>query len=378
MKTGKLSLFLGAVLAATVLFAGLGQAAERTVKIAIGSTSFAWFPLYVAVGGGFFKEEGLDVEIVNVPANSTPAAAMINGSVDLGGLGVQTAFNAIEKGQPIKILTPMVTEYTSTIFARPEILRERGVDRNSPIADRVKAMVGMKLATTAIGACPHLMYRYLFKKYLNGDVDKLAEVVPVGNAAPTLAAMKRGIVDASAFSPPVPEKAVADGIGEVLIDFIGGDVPEIAGSTYVVLVVTDEKLKTDGPMVAAFVRALERAGGPEGHVPHVTGRRKQRVDMPLDRHIGPPVDILFRRPFFEQRHDEFADRTHAGQVGGLRLVERLVLAQLLGHRGVRLVQRGAAVGLECVEIAEIGAGALFQLAVLQLIILGQDADRGGP
>ena len=259
MKTGKLSLFLAAILAATVLSAGMGQAAERTVKIAIGSTSFAWFPLYVAVGGGFFKDEGLDVEIVNVPANSTPAAAMINGSVDLGGLGVQTAFNAIEKGQPIKILTPMVTEYTSTIFARPEILRERCVDRNSPIADRVKAMVGMKLATTAIGAGPHLMYRYLFKKYLNGDVDKLAEVVPVGHAAPTLAAMKRGIVDASAFSPPVPEKAVADGIGEVLIDFIRGDVPEIAGSTYVVLVVTEEKLKTDGPMVAAFVRALERA-----------------------------------------------------------------------------------------------------------------------
>lgn len=259
MKTGKLSLFVAATLAVTVLFAGLGQAAERNVKIAIGSTSFAWFPLYVAVGAGFFKDEGLDVEIVNVPANSTPAAAMINGSVDLGGLGVQTAFNAIEKGQPIKILTPMVTEYTSTIFARPEVLRAKGVDRNSPIEDRVKAMVGMKLATTAIGAGPHLMYRYLFKKYLNGDVDKMAEVVPVGNSGPTLAAMKRGVIDASAFSPPVPEKAVADGIGEVLIDFIGGDVPEIAGSVYVVLVVTEEKLKTDGPMVAAFVRALERA-----------------------------------------------------------------------------------------------------------------------
>jgi ABC-type nitrate/sulfonate/bicarbonate transport system substrate-binding protein len=104
------------------------------------------------------------------------------------------------------------------------------------------------------------MYRYLFKKYLNGaDVDKLSEVVPIGDSAPTLAGMKRGIIDVSAFSPPVPEKAVADGIGEVLIDFIGGDVPEIAGAVYVVLVVTDEKLKTDGPMVASFVRAIERA-----------------------------------------------------------------------------------------------------------------------
>jgi NitT/TauT family transport system substrate-binding protein len=260
MKARKLSLFVAATLAASLLWTGIGSAADRTVKIAIGSTSFAWFPLYVAIGGGFFKEEGLNVEVVNVPANSTPAAAMLNGSVDLGGLGVQTAFNAIDKGQPIKILTPMVTEYTSTIFVRKGLMKEAGITRQSPLKDKVKFLVGKKLATTAIGAGPHLMYRFLFKQYLDGaDVDKLSEVVPIGDSAPTLAGMKRGIIDVSAFSPPVPEKAEADDIGEVLIDFIGGDVPAIKGSIYVVLVVSDEKLKSDGPMVAAFVRAIEKA-----------------------------------------------------------------------------------------------------------------------
>ncbi|MEO8557425.1 MAG: ABC transporter substrate-binding protein [Rhodospirillales bacterium] len=261
MKTLKLSRFFAATLAAILLLGvGSAYAADRTVKIAIGSTSFAWFPLYVAQGAGYFKDEGLNVEIINVPANSTPAAAMLSGSADLGGLGVQTAFNAIDKGQPIKILTPMVTAYTSTIFVRKGLMKEAGLTRNSPMVDKVKFLVGKKLATTAIGAGPHLMYRYLFKKYLNGaDVDKLSEVVPIGDSAPTLAAMKRGIIDVSAFSPPVPEKAVADDIGEVMIDFIGGDVPEIAGAIYVVLVVTDDKLKTDGPMVASFVRAIERA-----------------------------------------------------------------------------------------------------------------------
>lgn len=260
MKPGKLSLLLAATMIVGLTLSVTSHASDRIVKVAIGSTSFAWFPLYVAVGAGFFREEGLEVEIINVPANSTPAAAMLNGSADLGGLGVQTAFNAVEKGAPIKILSPMVTEYTSTIFVRPEVLRAKGVDRNSPLPDKVKAMQGMKLATTAIGAGPHLMYRYLFKKHMNGaDADKVAEIVPIGDSGPTLAAMKRGIIDASAFSPPVPEKAVADGIGEVFIDFIRGDVPEIAGSVYVVLVVSEEKLKTDGPMVASFVRALEKA-----------------------------------------------------------------------------------------------------------------------
>lgn len=250
-----------AVLLSINLLGGLGaHAADHKVKIAIGSTSFAWFPLYVAYGAGYFKDEGLDVEIINVPANSTPVAAMMGGSVDIAGLGVQTAFSAIDKGQPIKILTPMVTEYTSTIFACPEVMRLKGITAKSPLADRVKAMIGLKLATTAIGAGPHLMYRYLFKKYADGaDVDKLAEVVPIGDSAATLAAMKRKVIDVSAFSPPIPEKAVAEGIGEIMIDFIGGDVPEISGAVYVVLAVAEAKLKTDGPMITAFVRAIERA-----------------------------------------------------------------------------------------------------------------------
>lgn len=261
MKHPKLTQLLAAAVASVLLLGGLSaQAAERTVKVAIGSTSFAWFPLYVAYGAGYFKDEGLNVEIVNVPANSTPAAAMMNGSVDIAGLGTQTAFAAIDKGLPIKILTPMVTEYTSTIFGRKDVLKAKGVSRQSPLADRVKAMFGLKLATTAIGAGPHLMYRYLFKTYANGaDADKVAQIVPIGNSSETLAGMKRGIVDISAFSPPVPEKAVADGYGEVLIDFMAGDVPAVQGSVYVVLTVSDDKLKNDAPMVAAFVRAINRA-----------------------------------------------------------------------------------------------------------------------
>ncbi len=246
--------------ALSLLGVAQAQSADRPVKIAIGSTSFAWFPLYVAYGAGYFKDEGLAVEIINVPANATPVAALMSGSVDISGLGVQAAFAAIDKGQPIKILTPMVTEYTSTIFARPEVMRQKGITLKSPLADRVNALKGLKLATTAIGAGPHLMYRYLLKKYADGaDVDKVAEVVPIGDSAATLAGMKRGLIDVSAFSPPVPEKAVSDGVGEIMIDFINGDVPEIAGSVYVVLAVTDAKLKSDGPMIAAVVRALERA-----------------------------------------------------------------------------------------------------------------------
>lgn len=249
-----------AALVAIVIGCTGAQAQGKKFSVVIGSTSFAFFTIYVAHGAGFFKDEGLDVDIINVPANATPVAAILSGNADVAGLGTQAAFSALDKGQPIRILMPVQNEYTSTIFAHKNVLAKKGVSRSSPLKDRVEAMKGLKLASTAIGAGPHLMYKYLFAKYANGaDVDKVAEVIPIGNAAETLAGMQRGIVDISAFSPPVPEKAVADGYGEVLIDFIGGDVPEIKGSVYIILAVTEDKLKSDPAGVQAFVRAMQRA-----------------------------------------------------------------------------------------------------------------------
>lgn len=231
----------------------------KKFSIVIGSTSFAFFPIYVAHGAGYFREEGLDVDIINVPANATPVAAILSGNADLAGLGTQAGFSALDKNQPIRIVMPLMNEYTSTIFAHKDVLKQKGVSRASPLKDRVEAMKGLKLASTAIGAGPHLMYKYLFAKYAGVDVDKVAEVVPIGNAGETLAGMQRGIVHVSAFSPPVAEKAVADGFAEVLIDFINGDVPEIKGSVYIILAATEDKLKKDPEGVKAFIRAIDRA-----------------------------------------------------------------------------------------------------------------------
>jgi NitT/TauT family transport system substrate-binding protein len=246
-------------LAASVLAGTADAQALRKLTVAAGSTSFAWLPLYVAHGAGYFRSEGLDVKIVAVGANTTPVAAILSNSADIAGVGVQAAFAASDKKQPVKLLTPMTTEYTSLIFARKAVLEQKGVTAKSPLKDRVKALTGLRLATTAIGAGPDLMYRFLFAKYGDGiTVDRDASIVPVGDARNTLAAMSNGTIDVSAFSPPVPQKAIADGYAALLIDTINGDVPETKGMIYTALAVTADKVKNDAAMLEAFVRAIDR------------------------------------------------------------------------------------------------------------------------
>ncbi|WP_373086597.1 ABC transporter substrate-binding protein [Sneathiella sp.] len=236
------------------------QAAElKKVNLALGSTSFAWFSIYVTHGAGFFEEEGLDVNIISVSANQTPVAAILSGGADIAGIGVQASFAARDKKLPVKLLAPVAEAYTSTMFIRKETAARLGISRESPIEDRVRALKGLKLATTAIGAGPHLMYKFLFAKY-GMDADKDATVVPVGNSQATLAAMSKGVVDVSCFSPPVPQKAIADGYAETLIDFINGDVPETLGMVYTALAISEKKLQDDPKMLAAFLRALDKGG----------------------------------------------------------------------------------------------------------------------
>ncbi len=241
--------------------AGLARAVEP-IKIAVNSTSFAWLPLYVADGAGLLEKEGLKLEIILLKDTMAVASAMTSGEIDLGGVGGNTIFSARKANQPLRLLVPLSTEYTSTIFGRKEIIEQAGITANSTLEEKVAAMKGRKLGVVAFGNAQHNVLRFLFNKYGGGlDVDKAAEVVPVGDASTTMAAMRRGVIDFTAFSPPVPEKAVADGYAAVLIDTIGGDVPDTRGMVFTAVSVPEKSLAdpAKAKKIAAFVRAMDAA-----------------------------------------------------------------------------------------------------------------------
>jgi NitT/TauT family transport system substrate-binding protein len=259
----RLSLRVGSALALCVIWilmaCSAGHAAEK-LKVVISSTSFAWLPLYVADGAGFFKKEGLDVEIVNVKDGAVVVTAILNGDADVAGVGGNSVFAARAAGQPVRLLSPMNTEYTSTIFGRKEVFAKLGIGPKSTLEEKIRALRGLKIGVISFNGGQHTMLRFLFAKYAEGaEVDKVAEIVPIGDAANTLAAMRRGAIDVSAFSPPVAEKAVSDGYGVILIDTIGGDVPETRGMVFTAMAVTESALNNKAGKLAAFVRGLNAA-----------------------------------------------------------------------------------------------------------------------
>jgi len=139
------------------------------------------------------------------------------------------------------------------------VFEKLGITSKSTLEQKINALKGLKLGVISFNGGQHTMFKFLFAKYAGVEVDKAAEIVPIGDAANTLAAMRRGAIDASAFSPPVAEKAVADGYAMILVDTIGGDVPETRGMVFTAMAVTEKALSAKAKQLAAFVRAIDAA-----------------------------------------------------------------------------------------------------------------------
>src|SRR3954465_9783760 len=110
------------LLAALLLHAAAawGQAPGEKIVFSIPSRSIASIDLYIAKEKGFFREEGLDVDLVQIRGNVAIAAAL-SGQVQASN-GVSTVIRAMERSDlPLKVLTVSLKRNLFWLVARPNI-----------------------------------------------------------------------------------------------------------------------------------------------------------------------------------------------------------------------------------------------------------------
>ena len=84
---------------AAILFASTADAQLKKIRMGSSSTNVSFLALYTALHRGFFKDEGIDLEIVFMPANLA-STAVLNGDVDFNG-AVTGTIGAAVQGRPI-------------------------------------------------------------------------------------------------------------------------------------------------------------------------------------------------------------------------------------------------------------------------------------
>jgi len=156
MRRSLLTLFplvLG-VLAAAMPSAVLAQAPEKP-KLTIGvggKPLFYYLPLTIAEQKGYFKAEGLDVEIQDFPGGARALQALLGGSVDVVSGAYEHTITQQAKGQNIEALV-LQGKYSAIVLG---MNKAKAAQYKSP-AD----LKGMKIGVTAPGSSTHFMVLYM-------------------------------------------------------------------------------------------------------------------------------------------------------------------------------------------------------------------------
>jgi len=182
---------LAFMLAGAMVCAGQ-QPAQAADKIRISVTNFnmAFLPAGLAVKRGFFKEEGLEAEVIRMNAN-VAVTAVASADVDYT-LVFGSVVRAAIRGLPVKVVGSFIDGSTHALVARPEF-------------KSVKELKGKTLGIQAHGASDHVAAMMIFRHF-GIDPEREIKAVALGSASARLAALRESVIDVAVISPPADEE----------------------------------------------------------------------------------------------------------------------------------------------------------------------------
>jgi NitT/TauT family transport system substrate-binding protein len=248
------------LIAASIALALAKTAAAEAQKLTIvmGPGAFFYVIHYVAEGGGLFKEEGLATETVDVSSGPAQVSAIMSGSADVGPLGLQLVVQATAQGGDMVSIAALYNAYPITLVLSNAAVKRTGITPGMAIDERVKRLHGLRLGITTPGSGTDDMARILFKTR-GMDPDAEITIQPLGTTDSMLTALQKGATDGFFYTSPIPELAVSRGLGEIVIEPLAGDVPEVKGVPYMTLATSHATLETKKPQLQAVLRAYARA-----------------------------------------------------------------------------------------------------------------------
>ncbi len=232
------------ILSASFLGASLSGASAETLKVAVAQRGF-WNSVFIEMGikQGFFKAEGLDIEIFYTEGGASTLTPVIAGSLDIAMTnGTLGAIAAYAKGAPVKIISAEATGAPDAFwYSRP--------DSN---IKSIKDTAGKSVAFSSPGSSTNLIILQL----INQENVK-PKLVATGGAPATLTQVMSGQIDVGWAVPPFVLQHLAEKKLQIIAK--GSDVKAIANQTIRVHVANANALKQRRDAFVRFIRAMDRS-----------------------------------------------------------------------------------------------------------------------
>ncbi|HVO89422.1 MAG TPA: ABC transporter substrate-binding protein, partial [Casimicrobiaceae bacterium] len=204
-----ISIIVAALAAITFAAPGFSQALEKTkLTIGVGGKSlFYYLPLTIADTQGYFKAEGLEVELNDFPGGARALQALLGGSVDVVSGAYEHTITQQAKGQAIQAVI-LQGKYSAIVLV---MSKAKAAQYKSP-----KDLKGMKIGVTAPGSSTNMFVNILLAK-AGLKPDDVA-IIGAGAGGGAVAIMQRGEIDAMSNLDPVISMLEAGGDFVPVID----------------------------------------------------------------------------------------------------------------------------------------------------------------
>ena len=225
---------------------GKSSSEEELTSITLNEVAHSIFyaPQYVAIENGYFKEEGLDIKLVNGAGADNVMTAVLSGEADIGFMGSEASIYVYNEGAGEKIVNfAQLTQRAGNFL----VAREKDDEFTWDKLKGKTVLAGRK------GGMPQMVFEYILKKN-NIDPQKDLKMVQNIDFGLTAEAFASGQGDYSVEFEPFAASLEKENKGVVgaSLGVDSGKVPYTAYSA------KESYIAENGETIQKFTRALQK------------------------------------------------------------------------------------------------------------------------
>lgn len=206
---------MGAIAVAALLGAIAPAKAEvEHTSIAQTPAIMAFLAAYIAEDAGIWRDNDLDVKVINLPGVAT-VNAVIAGSADFALSGSDALTRAAAKGQKLLALAAINNQSGQVTSLRKDLAEAAHFDPNASLAERARVLKGHTIADGGAGSVADL-----FLKTIIRDAGLTTSDVTISSigAFELVAAFQRKAIDGISFSMPYSLEIAHSGDAVIIAD----------------------------------------------------------------------------------------------------------------------------------------------------------------
>lgn len=166
--------------------------ARPHVRLAVGGQSqMVYLPTTLAQELGFYKEEGLDVELQDHAGGAKALQALVGGSADVVSGFYDHTIQMAAEGRELVAFVTMLRFPGLVLVTSPQ---------SAATVTTIADLKGRIAGVTTAGSSSQMLLTYMFQRH-GVPVDSVS-ISAIGSAATALAAIERGKVDAGMVADP--------------------------------------------------------------------------------------------------------------------------------------------------------------------------------